>query len=187
MALRDCPDCGTQVSARAMSCPSCGRALKRPARRFGCLGSVLIVGGVLLGGMCLISALTGRRPAPTRPGSPQPTPKAVVEPSAPRPAIPPTPSLHIGDEAILSLPGAQAIFLASAEDEEAYDELIDAENASDIEGIARMMARGRAFRVPNGTRVKVIGSSFSSRKVRILEGPYLGEAGWVQADFVVAP
>jgi endogenous inhibitor of DNA gyrase (YacG/DUF329 family) len=49
--LKPCPDCGHEVSTKAYSCPSCGRALKRtPGSRAaqGCAGFIAMVIGVLI-------------------------------------------------------------------------------------------------------------------------------------------
>ncbi|MCI7421584.1 MAG: zinc ribbon domain-containing protein [Alphaproteobacteria bacterium] len=32
MSLKKCPDCGTEVSTKALTCPKCGRRLRKPKR-----------------------------------------------------------------------------------------------------------------------------------------------------------
>lgn len=32
MALKQCPDCGQEVSNKAFACPKCGRVLRKPSR-----------------------------------------------------------------------------------------------------------------------------------------------------------
>jgi hypothetical protein len=77
--LMTCPDCGTQVSQQASACPNCGRPLKKPARRLGCIGWGLIL---FVLAFCLLPAL--------RPGS-GPAPRPVPPPANQAPAPAPLP------------------------------------------------------------------------------------------------
>ncbi len=43
MALKQCKECGKEVSTKATSCPHCGAVLKKPRQGIGCGGLILIV------------------------------------------------------------------------------------------------------------------------------------------------
>lgn len=71
MALIECPECGKQISENAEACPNCGNPMKskssikdidaqfdskkKEPKKYGCLGSLLIVGGVFIFGLMLMS------------------------------------------------------------------------------------------------------------------------------------
>ncbi len=64
MALKQCPECGGEVSSSAASCPKCGKALKLSnGKKFG-----IGCGGLLLFGMVL-SALGGKGASSTSAGT----------------------------------------------------------------------------------------------------------------------
>lgn len=62
--LKSCPDCGAEVSKKAMACPKCGRVLRK---KVGCLGKVFRL-VLLLFVVIFVAALF----APKRPGGGQP-------------------------------------------------------------------------------------------------------------------
>jgi len=69
-------------------------------------------------------------------------------------------------------------------DDDAFDALSNARVANDPTGRRAVLASGRAFTVPEGTRVRVIGNGFVKKQVRILEGPHAGESGWIPFEWV---
>jgi hypothetical protein len=71
--------------------------------------------------------------------------------------------------------------------DKAYDELTKAQKVNDDLGIAELVHRDVATPVPVGTHVLVIDGDFFRhlafyRDVRILDGPYMGKAVWVNRD-----
>ena len=57
-------------------------------------------------------------------------------------------------------------------------------------GFIELVESGKVFSVPNNTRVLVLdyGGGFldsTKSKIRILEGPWTGTAGWVPEEWVV--
>lgn len=68
---------------------------------------------------------------------------------------------------------------------ETYDEFSKAQVADDKLDYLQMLGDGKIFLIPNCTKVKVIDSSFTLKKVRILEGEHLGVSGWMPFEFVV--
>lgn len=69
-------------------------------------------------------------------------------------------------------------------DDDAFDALSEARVANDPAGRREVLLSGRGFTVPEGTRVRVIDNGFVKKRVRILEGQYAGEAGWVPFEWV---
>lgn len=43
MALKNCKECGNEVSTEAASCPSCGAILKKKIGCLGCIGYVILI------------------------------------------------------------------------------------------------------------------------------------------------
>lgn len=80
MALKNCTECGTQVSDTAAACPKCGAAPKR--RTSVVTWMAAIVAGVwLVGYMATISHQTqpaGPQKAPTYSAPPEPSPKEIA-------------------------------------------------------------------------------------------------------------
>ena len=73
-----------------------------------------------------------------------------------------------------------------AVDEESYEALGKAFLAKDWVGIQQLSTQNSIFSVPRNTKVLVIDSGFGKRKVRILEGEYSGQAGWITMEFLKA-
>ena len=69
------------------------------------------------------------------------------------------------------------------------NELIDVQNASDVNGLQALARQGKVLRVPNNTAASVVGQTMLLRKVRVTEQgrTYTNEEGWIQADFVRSP
>ena len=74
---------------------------------------------------------------------------------------------------------------------QAYDELWDALAIEDRYGLQELILSGRVFPVPNNTKILVLNTGgfqgMERFKVRILEGDYLGSAGWVPWEWVRNP
>ena len=94
-----------------------------------------------------------------------------------------TPStVGVGGDGILRMDGSGAILLAI--DPASYDALVSASVARDSMGVTQLITAGRVFQCPQGTRVRVIDRAMYRRKVRIMNGPQTGLAGWVSSDWV---
>jgi hypothetical protein len=87
----------------------------------------------------------------------------------------------VGQNAVVDN-GGPMVMLATTE--AALDDLSKARIAGDKMGTFQVMAEGRAFPVDARTKVLVLDTTFTLRKVRVLEGPHLGKAGWVPMDWV---
>lgn len=64
----------------------------------------------------------------------------------------------------------------------AFDEIVKADLANDRMGHAKLVMAGRAFLVDDGTRVLVIDREMFKREVRVLEGPTIGQSGWIYEE-----
>ena len=134
-------------------------------------------------------------PIPTAPHSPTPEAaeiEALLSPppvpavaSSGSPTVPASKSPGVGDLAALYIPGNTLLYMAVRED--AWDEMLDAENKADAAWIQEMVAAGKVAPLPNGIRVRVMKLSFASRLVRVQEGPDKGTEGWIQVEQVKSP
>jgi len=69
---------------------------------------------------------------------------------------------------------------------EAFDAYIKAATNNDTLGMAQLIYADEGFLVPDGTKVLVIDSGLGSHEVRILDGKFIAQSGWVPMEFVVA-
>lgn len=94
-----------------------------------------------------------------------------------------TPSniVRVGEEGYLRVSGE---IVTVARTKEAYDDFTQSMYAKDTYGMAKLVADGKAFNVPVGTKVLVIDQAVGDRKVRILEGSHTNEDGWVVKEFI---
>jgi hypothetical protein len=59
--------------------------------------------------------------------------------------------------------------------------------AKDSLGIGEMVLGGKAYAMKNCTKIKLIGATFTTREVRILEGESFGKSGWAPMEWVRKP
>lgn len=156
MALKVCRDCRSEISTSAKACPKCGR----PAPG-GWFGSVFRVAG------CLTAVVGGALLALT----------VFVAPS-----VIALPHVAEGRDYTVRVPGGGPAWMAR--DADAWPALLDAENAGDTDGVARLEGAGRVFREPSGARVSVVERSFAAARVRVIYGANPARFGWVQAEFL---
>ncbi|MFO7172058.1 MAG: hypothetical protein DIU70_003685 [Bacillota bacterium] len=71
-----------------------------------------------------------------------------------------------------------------AVDEQAYEALLSASVANDLDGINELIIAGKVFIVESGTQVRVLDLGFTRSKVRITDGPHAGRVGWVATDWI---
>ncbi len=101
------------------------------------------------------------------------TPESHVEPVS-----------EVGAPARAFIEGAQWVYLAA--DRDAMDELMDAQNASDLDRLRVLGQQDKVFRIPNNTAVEIVERGGLLTKVRATEQDrvYTGREGWLQAEFV---
>jgi hypothetical protein len=80
------------------------------------------------------------------------------------------------------MPGGGTIPVAV--DETSFDALVKSSVKGDSYGVAELVAAGKVFGVDGPVRVLLLDSTFTKCKVRILEGPQTGRAGWVPTEWV---
>jgi len=94
----------------------------------------------------------------------------------------------LGRVFVLTSPDKEPV--AAATDEATEKEFQRLAAANDDLGITRLVEVGRVLLLLPGTRVRVIDSKYfwgGPYQVRILEGPSLGEAVWVQGSLLRGP
>lgn len=89
--------------------------------------------------------------------------------------------VNVGDDAVIEHAGAQGAFLAN---DKGWDALQEALRARDEVGVAGLMVARQVVYEKNGAIVKVLATSFTSYKVRIMQGDNLGWAGWIDREFL---
>ena len=94
----------------------------------------------------------------------------------------PQPHRGIGDVVTIDDGGRKLVLLSSTND--GYDEMAKTGRAHDTVGMREMALSGRVFVVPVGTLARVIDTSFTMRRVRILTGKKKDAAGWLPFEYV---
>ena len=163
MALVKCHECGHEISTSAESCPNCGAKRKKSLgqKEVGC-GALLLV---VIGFAVIASLFDDGDEQRTRPTS---TPSS-------------SPSRSVGSDVVLRVNNGDVVVCTS---KDAYDEFLQLAVAKDYLGMSQMEAAGRLFRVPSGTKARVIGTGFEKREVRIMDGENFGRSGWVTSSLV---
>ncbi len=87
-----------------------------------------------------------------------------------------------GERGVLVMPGHETVLVAS--DEAAHDEMARLAAAKDEAGLARLVAAGRVFPTPAGTRIRVLLAGAATVKVQLMDGPFYGKTGLVSAERV---
>lgn len=113
------------------------------------------------------------RPVPTSGPRGAPSPVAPSTPQASRPMT--------GEEGRLRSGSADVLV---AVDEDSFSKLIDSGVARDNEGLVLLIASGKVFRVPSGTKVRVLSPGFLKSEVRVLEGDHYARSGFVPVEWV---
>jgi len=90
-----------------------------------------------------------------------------------------SPSVRTGDEARLD-PDSKIVLVSA--DQESFNKLL---KANDREGWTGLLVVRKVLSVDPGTKVQVLDSTFTMRRVLILEGSFAGRSGWVLRKFVV--
>lgn len=158
-----CPHCRQEVDPKATKCPHCQSKIKRWTNGKKILAGVL---GLLVF-IVIFSAVSGGSTSSTSPNSAS--------------------SVAVGSEGYLHVTGGTGADITVLKTKPAFDEYIKGAVANDTRGMAEIVARGDGFFVKDGTKVLVIDlSGDGARQVRIEDGQFSGESGWVPAEFVSA-
>jgi hypothetical protein len=153
-SLVTCKDCGSKISRKAKSCPSCGRSMV--AKQYGC--GTLIALGMTAFVLFVVFSPKGQN----RNG------QNVI-------------AIKTGDFATVA--GQSVAWVALSED--AWTPMIDAQNKGDKSDLVRLSESHAIEPIKSGSRVQVIGSSVTSRKIEVLDGPSEGVSGWIQTELLL--
>jgi hypothetical protein len=94
-----------------------------------------------------------------------------------------TPTVPIGGHG--SLRGTTGVLTPVGVDDAALKEILTSFRVKDRDGMIQLLVTGRAFSVPNGTKVLVVEhGSMYVRKIRVLEGAQKGRAGYVPDEWI---
>ena len=159
---KQCPKCKEWIAKGATKCPHCRSAQPPP------VGIVILVLVIFLGGSiwlfrscssALDSALDFKTSDDTT-----------------------TPVVSVGDVVKLVWKDNESVSILGAVDETAYDEIDEAVAAKDQIGQRNLLLTGRVLLIESGTRARILDTGFGKRKVRILDGSYLGRTVWVPTE-----
>jgi zinc-ribbon domain len=161
-----CQQCGGEIPAGSKFCPKCGRPFDltiSPAQRkkrhqanpVGRAVGIILAVGLVFGLFALGRAGSSRSPAANSP--------------------------NVGEQGRIAS-GAKTVI--AAVDDASFDQVVKSQQAHDQTGLTVLILSGKAFFIDEGTRVLVIDRSTFRRKVRTLEGPAVGRAGWIPAEWV---
>jgi hypothetical protein len=153
-----CRECSGEVSTSAKSCPRCGAPIKVPVKVSFVVLSVL--------GFLVMFGLAANY-----------LPDDKVKQSDP----PADSASDVGADVVLRVSSGDVVL---GVDELAYGEFIKLALAKDYLGMGQMEGAGKLFRVPSGTKARVVDSGFEKRQVRIMEGSSFGRSGWVTSTVV---
>lgn len=78
-------------------------------------------------------------------------------------------------------PGHGAWFATT---DDAYAEMVDAQNAQSGALLGRLVTAGKAFREPEGSKLLIVRTSFGSVFCQVITGANVGNEGWVQKELV---
>lgn len=157
-----CPHCRSEVDPKASRCPKCQGKIYQWT-----LGKKLLVGLILLIAVpTIINIGSGSSSSSSSSAS----------------TSQPSDRVSQGQNGYVRISGSDSV--AVLRTKELMDEYVKAAVNKDTYGMAQLLLGGGGFFVSNDTKVLVIDSSIGARQIRILEGKFVGQSGWVPMEFV---
>ncbi len=90
--------------------------------------------------------------------------------------------LEAGKLAVVAHGGAAGAWFAC--DDDAWGKMIDGQNSGSGALLGTLITAGRAFREPNGSRVRVVRIEMGAALVTVVDGANVENQGWVQREFL---
>ena len=156
-----CKYCKSEIPKDAKICPHCrkrvalGMGGKIVAGFFGFIVLMIVISSISGGGSSSTSSTSGTSASAT---------------------------VNQGQNGYLHISDGQAISVMRTK--QGLDDYTKAAVNKDTMGMAQMIYDGEGFLAPDGTKVLVIDSGLGTRQVRILDGKFVGQSGWVPMEFV---
>ncbi|HEY4498991.1 MAG TPA: zinc ribbon domain-containing protein [Candidatus Paceibacterota bacterium] len=169
METKKCKHCQTDIPKKAKKCPNCQSDLRSWFNRHPFL--VILLALILL---FIFSVGKSANKVAENVGG-------VNEPVTTTPT--PNKLPNIGSEGTVSVEGQDQVLLTRTE--EAQKTFAKAALAKDTAGLTELVLGGDAFFVKSETKVLVIDrGSLGVRKVRILDGDFAGETGYLPMEYI---
>jgi hypothetical protein len=90
--------------------------------------------------------------------------------------------VHKGEVAVLTETGQPSAVVSVTKDYVAV--LAPVVATKNQAAVDQMVREGKAFLIPNGTRVKVVSESYNERQIQVLDGPLQGRTAWVPFEWL---
>lgn len=162
---KKCPQCQTEIPLDAKKCQHCQSDFRSWSARHKIMTGLLIL---MLGFVTFCVMLLSIE-------------KDKIAPRINRNSPSNSSSLSIGDIGYLQSSSGSLLVAFNKRDQE---EIIRLATIQDSLGISKMILDGWVMLIDSGIQVRVIDKDLSYMKVRIMEGKFYGEAGWVPGDSV---
>lgn len=134
-------------------------------------GYILLIGVIIL--MILIASQSNS------------SPKSITTnpPASITPLVSTTSLVKSGDDITLTA-GATAKKVPIAKDEKTYEDFVHTISIKDEDGYYKMLFSPNMFLVDKDIKAKVLNTGMARYEIRVLEGEFKGESGWIPVDFV---
>lgn len=146
---------------------------------WGCLGSIILIAFLMFIAAC--SAIITPKKSPTTTNDKVTTNTETAQTETQESSDTSNDFVGIGENGILDNGSEDVLLGVSKEDN---DQIVHNYVINDLDAVAQMVLDGKAFFVPTQTKVLVIERDFGVRQVRILEGDFSGQSGWIPYEFV---
>jgi hypothetical protein len=175
MGLKACSECGREISSDAASCPQCGKKSPHGTPHSARIGAAIVL---LIIGTLIVAALGSG----SHDGNVAKASVTEAEKNAANSDIQATSPHPAPQECRMSMPGStEALPVFPTED--GLHEYISAAVSGDSTATDLAFDANHGFLVPSRTRCFRIDVGITATKVRVLEGPHMGEVGWLPTEF----
>jgi hypothetical protein len=174
MALIQCKECSKDISDQAQTCPHCGaptnkKTMDSVAQKKSLQKTSIIVTLIICVPIAFVVVCTNIVSLNSSYSSSDSGTESTSSYQ----------SSSVSTGGIVKLPYG---FLGTTKDN--YKRIIELSVAKDRDGIEQMISAGQALVVAEDTPAKVIQNGILNIEVRILDGKYAGQSGWISSELV---